>query len=116
MRSRRRRAMGSLGVLLVLALGLLVGTGSPAWAQYVGGTPPQVGAVDNWHATGSHSHDGHGTDGTDGGTGRTNRRASPGGLPMTGGDIVGLCILAVGVSAAGLALTRVGRRPTTAAS
>jgi len=98
MRRVLRLCIGSLAVSAVL---LLVGVG-PASAQvYVGVPPPSLGEGDpggGWHTA------------TPGPAPDPGWHDSGSYLAVTGGDILGLCILSLGALAAGVALTRLGRR------
>lgn len=88
-----------LGVAAMLALAAL-GFGAPAVADdYVGPKPPPAGPVD------------HGIGGpVDVEQARAPARQSPaGGLPITGGDVMGLLLLAAVVVGAGVIVVRTTR-------
>ena len=103
---RRTRSVQLLLAVAVLWSVGLVGTAS---AQYVTPEPPRAGAsadvqtspvVESVSAAGG------------GATGQVSTRSSGQGLPVTGGDVVGLMALGVGAIAAGGVVLHLRRRAT----
>ena len=95
--------------LLVAAVLWSVGLGGTASAQYVTPEPPRAGAttdVQTSPVVESVSTAGGGA------TGQVATRSSGQGLPVTGGDVVGLTALGVGAIAAGGVVLHLRRRAT----
>ncbi len=112
MRMRLAAAAGVLALAMAFSM--------PAFAQYVGGTPPSAGPNSNPGGGGS-SHLSHsGSDGTDGQHQSTasvrvsNEPLTPQsrGFPVTGADILQLVVLAGACTIGGVVLVRGTRRRT----
>lgn len=109
MRSWWRLVAGGLGLVALLALGCSFAA-PPVGAQvYVGVTPPEVGAIDAVSGASGVRNPASTAVGAS-----TGARASTGWLALTGGDIIGLCVLGFGALGTGLVLNRVGRRASMA--
>ncbi len=110
--------MRVLAAVAVVTLALAFST--PAFAQYVGGTPPSAGRTSNTGGgdTGDPSHSlSHSSDEQEALTVRVsgeNSTAGTSGLPVTGADILQLVVVAGVCSAGGVVLVYSNRRRTSA--
>lgn len=103
------RPTGTVRLFLAAALLWSVGLAGTASAQYVTPQPPRTGAptdVQTSPVVESVSTAGAGA------TGQVAIRSSGQGLPVTGGDVVGLTALGVGAIAAGSVVLHLRRRAT----
>ncbi len=102
MRMRLAAAAGALALAMAFSM--------PAFAQYVGGTPPSAGSNSNSGSGGSS----HGTDGHNQSPASVRVSSGPAtpqsrGFPVTGADILQLVVLAGACTIGGVILVRGSR-------
>lgn len=108
------RLLSAAAVIILLS----VGFAGPASAQYVTPEPPSSGtsrdapAAPVVDATRTAAGDPRSVAGAGGATGQVASRSNGPGLPVTGGDILGLTAIGLGAIAAGGLVLHLRRRPT----
>jgi LPXTG-motif cell wall-anchored protein len=110
----------SARLLLALAVTVLwsVGSAGPASAQYVTPEPPLTGASTDVQAqpvidvAGTAGSGARSVAGAGGATGQVASRSTGPGLPVTGGDVLGLTAIGLGAIAAGGLVLHLRRRAT----
>jgi LPXTG-motif cell wall-anchored protein len=108
------RLLSAAAVVVLLS----VGFAGPASAQYVTPEPPLTGASTDVQAqpvidvAGTAASDPRSVAGAGGATGQVASRSTGPGLPVTGGDVLGLTAIGLGAIAAGGLVLHLRRRAT----